>query len=114
MKMINISDEDAKRNNQQEFTASEDCNGAHEQEQMGFKPRFHIFLYLKLEIVLFFMYRIIARYGRARYGVLELAHGQVETPVFMPGKLIYLRICCHLILSWYSGDNEGFDAGTIA
>jgi queuine tRNA-ribosyltransferase len=30
------------------------------------------------------MFRLVARSGRARAGVLETAHGPVETPVFMP------------------------------
>src|SRR5262249_6559613 len=29
-------------------------------------------------------FRVVARAGRARAGVLETAHGPVETPVFMP------------------------------
>jgi len=30
------------------------------------------------------MFRLVARHGRARAGVLQTAHGPVETPVFMP------------------------------
>ena len=33
-------------------------------------------------------YQLLATQGPARYGKLELPHGIVETPVFMPGSFI--------------------------
>ena len=58
--------------------------------------------------LMFYVYRyqVMGTQGPARYGMLELPHGRVETPVFMPGSFLAFGRYFTLF-SWNTRIDEG-------